>query len=111
MSIYLPAGFHGAVVGDNMYNYNSYGATNTTSTESSGGGLISFVGVSYWASGGFAYPGNNDSGPANRYDAGTFAFSAAPEPGSALVWSAVRFGLAVGGPPSPGVGRATRRPV
>jgi VCBS repeat-containing protein len=45
-----------------------------------GGGLIQFVGGGRsFAPNGFALPVNLDSGPANRYDAGTFTYSAVTE--------------------------------
>lgn len=48
-----------------------------------GGGLISFIGNSrYSTSTAFALPNTIDTGPANRYDAGTFMFTAVPEPTS-----------------------------
>jgi hypothetical protein len=48
----------------------------TLSTESTGGGRITFTGTSRWApsNGGFVWPTVIDSGPANRYGAGTFLF-------------------------------------
>lgn len=84
-----------SIVAANDINYNSQGGANPTSTENSGGGLISFVG-------GGRYTGNNDptlvfptivdAGPTNRYDAGTFSFSAVPEPASLAL-----FGLSLAG--------------
>jgi hypothetical protein len=48
----------------------------TLSTDSTGGGKISFTGTSRWAAsnGGFIWPSIMDTGPANRYGAGTFLF-------------------------------------
>lgn len=47
------------------------------------GGLITFIGTSrYSSSTAFALPTSIDGGPANRYDAGTFMFTAVPEPTS-----------------------------
>jgi hypothetical protein len=94
----LPAGFHGAII---TYGYgngisaepdgNSFGAaTGTPSfpwTVNSGGGLISFVGAGRYSNGEVAisYPLNIDSGPVNRYAAGTFAFASVPEPSAVLL--------------------------
>lgn len=56
--------------------FNSLGATNTSSTTNSGGGLISFVGGGrYNPAAGLNFAGTVDGGPANRYDAGTFQFA------------------------------------
>lgn len=52
-------------------------------TVNGGGGLISFVNSARYGNFGapFGYPTNIDTGPANRYDAGTFTYVAAvPEP-------------------------------
>lgn len=52
-------------------------------TIDTGGGLISFVGVSrYTSNTSLVFPTTLDGGPANRYDAGTFQFVAVPEPGT-----------------------------
>jgi hypothetical protein len=75
----LPGGFQGSIVAFNDNNYHSFGGPNPTSTENSGGGLISFVGGGRFGAG-FAYPTIVDGGPTNRYDAGTFQFAAVPEP-------------------------------
>jgi hypothetical protein len=78
-----------SVVAFNDNNYNSFNAThqttsNPTSTENSGGGLISFVGDGRYSFG-FVYPTMVDGGPSNRYDAGTFQFSAVtPEPSTLI---------------------------
>lgn len=53
------------------------------STVNDGGGLISFTGLSRFGSAG-SFPTISDSGPSNRYLAGTFQFADAPEP--ATVW-------------------------
>jgi hypothetical protein len=95
--ISLPTGFQGAII---TYGYgngtsaerdgNSFGAATGTPTFpwtiNDGGGLISFVGGGRYSGSGGAiqYPVIADSGPVNRYAAGTFAFSAVPEP-SAIV--------------------------
>jgi hypothetical protein len=48
----------------------------TLSTDSTGGGKISFTGTARWAAsnGGFVWPTVIDTGPANRYGAGTLLF-------------------------------------
>ncbi len=83
----LQAGFHGSIVvsgydGAEM-NYNTFGGANPTQTTDSGGGLISFVGFGRYSGGDpNVFPTTVDSGPENRYDAGTFEFeAAAPAPG------------------------------
>ncbi len=53
-----------------------------------GGGLISFVGTARYGSTPGEFPGDADTGPANRYSAGTFAYT--PEPAALAL-------LAVGG--------------
>jgi hypothetical protein len=96
--ITLPAGFQGSIV---TYGYgngvtaetdgNSFGAATGTPTYpwtvNDGGGLIAFVGSGrYSGSGvGIQFPTVLDAGPANRYAAGTFAFSAVPEPSSLML--------------------------
>lgn len=82
----LPGGGHYVVVaqgyGDGELNFNSSGAPNLTNVENTGGGLISFVGSSRYnfVSNTLAYPTIPDSGPQDRYNAGTFAFSVVPVP-------------------------------
>jgi hypothetical protein len=83
----LPAGFQGSVVIDG-YNsaellYNSGGAPGQ-SVMGDGNGLITFNGGGRFGSAG-AYPTGLDSGPANRYLAGNFAFQAVPEPSGAAL--------------------------
>ena len=91
--IVLPTGFQGSIITFGYGNGiseeldgNSFAAPTGTPTfpwaVNSGGGLISFVGQGRFSGGGVAiqYPINIDGGPANRYAAGTFAFSAVPEP-------------------------------
>jgi hypothetical protein len=77
-----------SVVSYNDKNYNEgYVSTvfNPTSVENNGGGAISFVGLGRFdASVGLVYPTSIDSGPSNRYDAGTFAFNT-PEPSSYML--------------------------
>jgi hypothetical protein len=72
----LPAGFRGTIVAENYggqeRNGNSltaagYGVTNT------GGGHIAFVGSARFGTQG-QFPTNTDTGPTNRYAAGTFMF-------------------------------------
>ena len=60
----------------------NYGnGTRPLSTLDTGGGAIQFVGGSRYDSNTvLQLPGTLDGGPANRYDAGTFGFTAAPEP-------------------------------
>ena len=96
----LPAGFHGAIVASHSdateMIFNSFGQPNDTSTLNTGGGSISFVGLSR-LSGGLpdVYPLTLDAGPVNRYDAGTFTFTAiaVPEPAvSILIASMVASG-------------------
>jgi hypothetical protein len=97
----LPAGFEGAVVGENYGPGESYydigappfGAGAGASTANDGGGLINFVGLGRF--GGDAnganrgrFPTEIDVGPANRYSTGTFEFDAVPEPGSTLLLGA-----------------------
>jgi PEP-CTERM motif-containing protein len=86
----LNAGFHGSIVAE------GYGALEpngnggiisppfTLSTLDSGGGAISFVGTSRYSTTDHVYPNILDSGPANRYGAGTFQFAvgSVPEPGT-----------------------------
>ena len=82
-TLVLPAGDYSIVAfNDENYNQGFYGGANGTSVMNSGGGLISFVGsgrYNYTGSG-IAFPTVVDGGPVNRYDAGTFEFSAVPEP-------------------------------
>ena len=95
----LPAGFQGSIVvfgyGDGAsgeLDGNSFGAATGTPTfpwtVNDGGGLLSFVGSGRFSDAGgvaISYPPNIDTGPANRYAAGTFAFAAVPEPSSVLL--------------------------
>lgn len=78
-----------SVVAFNTMNYNEGFVSTTfnpTSVENSGGGAISFVGSGrYDSSTGFQFPTTIDSGPTNRYDAGTFAFVTTPEPSSFIL--------------------------
>jgi hypothetical protein len=61
-----------------------------------GGGLISFVGVSRFGNAVFTFPGTNDGGPANRYRAGTFEFEQVPEPSAMLLWGGLGLAMAIG---------------
>lgn len=81
----LPVGSY-AIVAFNDNNYNTNGGFNATSTLNTFGGAISFVGGGNYGRAG-SYPGTGDGGPANRYDAGTFAIT--PEPASLVVWGLV----------------------
>jgi hypothetical protein len=80
----LPGGFHGSVVAENygaeeMLRNPGVGATVPPPMDS-GGGLISFVGSARYGTVQGSYPGTPDTGPANRYHAGTFEFEAGPAP-------------------------------
>jgi hypothetical protein len=93
----LPAGFQGTIVSFFDDNYNSFGFSNLFSTESSGGGAISFVGSGRFGFGA-VFPTFIDSGPTNRYDAGTFQFvtpqaEGVPEPGTLTLFSLSALGL------------------
>lgn len=101
----LHAGFQGSIVtfgyGDGTsgeLDGNSFGlSTGTPSfpwTTNDGGGLISFIGGGRYSNSGGAimYPPLLDSGPANRYAAGTFEFAAVPEP-SGLAMGVLAAGL------------------
>lgn len=62
-------------------------------TTNDGGGLISFVGDARHGAAN-VYPTTIDTGPANRYAAGTFEFSAVPEPTSFLLFGLAMVGFA-----------------
>jgi hypothetical protein len=81
--VILPAGFHGTIVaeGYGIGEPNGNGGLlpppqTITWTTDDGGGLLQFVGGGRSGSTPGAFPANVDSGPANRYAAGTFSFSA-----------------------------------
>ncbi len=75
-AITLPAGFHGSIVADGYGalepNGNSSGGATAWTTN--GGGAISFVGSSRYDNAAGGYPLTLDTGPVNRYAAGTFMF-------------------------------------
>ncbi len=89
--VFLAAGNYSIVAvgyGPNEQNGNA-GLGGTPPTINTGGGLVTFFGAARNLNGTTAlvFPTLVDSGPANRYDAGTFKFvagntTAAPEPGS-----------------------------
>ncbi len=78
-SVVLPAGFHGSIVaegyGDAEPNGNGFGGP-VSWTDDDGGGLLQFTGGGRFGDTPGAFPTNVDGGPANRYAAGTFTFSA-----------------------------------
>jgi len=83
--VLLAAGNYTVVTLDDV-NYNTNGGSNPTSTTNNGGGLLTFTGGGRFdANGSFDLPTIIDGGPVNRYDAGTFQYSAVPEPASAAV--------------------------
>ena len=93
--IYLTSGFQGTIAVVNDGNFNSNGGANASSFLS-GGGAIAFVGTGRYDSGStLIYPTVIDQGPANRYDAGTFAFQVVPEPSSLVLCGLAAAGLAV----------------
>jgi hypothetical protein len=85
--VLLPGQYSVVTYHDIDYNEGYVSTTfNPTSVENSGGGAISFVGSArFYNTGAFEFPLFLDSGPANRYDAGTFAFTTSPEPSSFIL--------------------------
>ncbi|MEX2186065.1 MAG: PEP-CTERM sorting domain-containing protein, partial [Pirellulales bacterium] len=57
-----------------------------------GDGALSFVGNSRFGVAAGLFPGTPDAGPADRYGAGTFAFTPVPEPST---WALAACGLAM----------------
>ena len=60
--------------GNNGYSTTGFGFTVSTESRGAGNSQISFVGNGRYGSTTFGWPTSNDSGPANRYGAGTFLF-------------------------------------
>ncbi|MSU49710.1 MAG: PEP-CTERM sorting domain-containing protein [Opitutus sp.] len=91
----LPAGFQGSIVAEinpTDGNGNTHGGGGI-STLNDGGGLITFVGGGRVSdSGPGVFPARLDGGPVNRYLAGTFGFTAIPEPAT---WELLGLGLAL----------------
>ena len=107
--IALPAGFTGSII---VFGYgngssaesdgNSFGAATGGSTypwtTNDGGGALSFVGSGRYSNGGsgITFPTNIDTGPVNRYAAGTFTYTVGvPEP-STMCFCALATALCVG---------------
>jgi hypothetical protein len=83
----LDPGFLGSIVAwgyseTGIENNGNVGTGSAAGTINGGGGLISFVGTSRFGFPAGAYPSLVDSGPVNRYHAGTFMYEAkvVPEP-------------------------------
>jgi hypothetical protein len=83
----LPAGFLGSIVAEinpTDGNWNSHGGAGLSTLNT--GGALSFVGSGRVSDDGpGVYPTRLDGGPANRYLAGTFAFTVIPEPATAAL--------------------------
>lgn len=79
--------------GGNCFPENAF----TLSTLDSGGGLISFVGSARYSTSAGVFPTSIDSGPENRYHAGTFSYQAVPEPSTLALMGAglIVFGAAL----------------
>lgn len=84
VAITLPAGFHGSIVAEGYGSLEMNGNSNSSSTYATalntGGGALSFVGSSRYGAYG-AFPTNPENS-IDRYGAGTFRFTAVPEPAS-----------------------------
>jgi len=85
--VLMPGQYSVVTYADIDYNEGYVSTTfNPTSVENSGGGAISFVGPGrFYNTGALEFPIFVDSGPTNRYDAGTFAFVTSPEPSSLML--------------------------
>ena len=86
----LPSGFQGTIVAEGydagLEPSGNLGIGLLPISTDDGGGRIRFVGAARFGSAG-SFPGTIDSGPANRYAAGTLAFKAAVSPDIAIVSS------------------------
>ncbi len=84
-----------SIVSLNDDNYNTQGAPNNFQVLDDLSGAISFVGSGRYGTLSFELPTSIDSGPANRYDAGTFAatVSAVPEPASMTILGSALIGF------------------
>jgi hypothetical protein len=91
--IILGSGFQGSVVSvnDDNYNVGYYTTQSNAYTTLSNSPAIAFVGNSRYSGSDSGLPGSIDKGPADRYNAGTFAFTAVPLP-QAILGSTVLFG-------------------
>ncbi len=94
VALNLSAGFQGSIVAENYGDLepNLNNVLGSLSTLNTGGGAISFVGTSRYGLVQGAFPSTIDSGPANRYGAGTFIFETlvqeVPEPSTMLLAAA-----------------------
>ena len=84
----LPAGFQGTIVAEGydagLELNGNLGIGSLSTATDDGGGLISFVGTSRFGFAG-SFPEIDDSGPANRYAAGTFVFKPGASPNLTIV--------------------------
>jgi hypothetical protein len=104
----LPPGFQGSIVGTGFWgtgslddrNGNTGGAAATQWTTNDAGGRLSFVGESRWGLPGELvanpFPTHGGGGPANRFAAGTFAYTPVPEPATLLLIGSGLVGIGVG---------------